>query len=67
MLQIAQISAEHSLYSTAVEAGGDAPPALWARRSLFAARGDSLLVNEVFLPAIELCAPPRHVLRRYRR
>lgn len=42
----------HPLYHSAIAVLGDAPPKLWARRSLFILRGAPLLVTEVFLPEI---------------
>ena len=46
------LHANHPLYHSAIAVLGDAPPRLWARRSLFILRGAPLLVTEVFLPEI---------------
>ncbi|WP_148717018.1 chorismate--pyruvate lyase family protein [Chitinolyticbacter meiyuanensis] len=45
-----RVDARHPLWRKAVTAVGPLPPRLWARRSLFYAGGDRLLVTEVFLP-----------------
>lgn len=42
----------HPLYQRAAVVLGDAPPRLWARRSLFCLHDAPLLVTEVFLPEI---------------
>lgn len=42
----------HPLYRRAAAQVKRAPPALWARRSIFAAGNSPILVSEVFLPAI---------------
>lgn len=46
------LHSNHPLYHSAIAVLGDAPPRLWARRSLFIVRGAALLVTEVFLPEI---------------
>jgi chorismate--pyruvate lyase len=46
------LHSNHPLYHSAIAVLGDAPPRLWARRSLFILRGAPLLVTEVFLPEI---------------
>lgn len=51
-LRFRRIRRGHPLYTAAARLLGSAPPALWARRSLFVFHGSRLLVTEVFLPAI---------------
>lgn len=52
-LQYRRVDARHPLLRQAVRAGvATSRAALWARRSLFFLRGHSLMVTEVFLPAI---------------
>src|SRR5471030_1133639 len=47
------VDRRHPLWIKANAAAGPLPPRLWARRSLFNAGRDRLLVTELFLPAIE--------------
>lgn len=47
-----KLSASHVLFEHACRRLPSAPPELWARRSLFTLHGQSILVTEVFLPAI---------------
>ncbi len=47
-----KLNAHHELYRRACAGLDDAPPYLWARRSLFALHGSPILVTEVFLPGI---------------
>ncbi|MDR3410353.1 MAG: chorismate lyase [Formivibrio sp.] len=47
------IDRRHPLWIKAKAATGTLPPRLWARRSLFHAGRDRLLVTELFLPATE--------------
>ena len=42
----------HPLYRRAVSALRVAPPALWARRSVFMLRNNPILVTEIFLPGV---------------
>lgn len=42
----------HALYRRAVAVLQDAPPCLWARRSVFTLQDASILVTEVFLPGV---------------
>ena len=42
----------HPLYRRAAAQVRNVPPALWARRSIFAMGGSPILVSEVFLPAL---------------
>ncbi len=51
-----RIDHRHPLWIKANAAAGPLPPRLWARRSLFHAGRDRLLVTELFLPAIERTA-----------
>ena len=56
-LRFRQLNRRHPLYRRAEFLLADAPPTLWARRSLFVLAGAPLLVTEVFLPAILALAP----------
>ncbi len=56
-LRFRRVRRGSALYKSACAALDIAPPALWARRSLFVLRGSRLLVTEVFLPAILALAP----------
>lgn len=47
-----KVSRRHFLYDRACERLMIKPADLWARRSLFTLHGQSILVTEVFLPAI---------------
>lgn len=47
-----KVSAGHSLFEQACRRLPSIPSSLWARRSLFTLHGQSILVTEVFLPAI---------------
>nr|WP_090333966.1 chorismate lyase [Nitrosomonas sp. Nm51] len=52
-LEFKKVSSGHFLYDRAIlHLTTDNPPHLWARRSLFTLRGQSILVTEVFLPDI---------------
>lgn len=51
-LRFRKLNAAHPLYRRACRKLREKPPALWARRSLFSLRGQSILVTEVFLPSI---------------
>ena len=51
-LEFKRISSGHFLYDRAVVRLTARPAHLWARRSLFALQGQSILVTEVFLPGI---------------
>ena len=51
-LEFNKISRGHFLYDRACAKLSTKPANLWARRSLFTLHGQSILVTEVFLPAI---------------
>lgn len=51
-LEFKKVSSGHFLYDRAVARLTKRPLVLWARRSLFTLRGQSILVTEVFLPDI---------------
>ncbi|SFW27612.1 chorismate lyase [Nitrosovibrio sp. Nv17] len=51
-LRFRKLTAAHPLFHRACRELVVRPSGLWARRSLFALRGQSILVTEVFLPAI---------------
>lgn len=47
-----QLTSPHPLFKRACRRLSSPPASLWARRSLFTLQGQSILVTEVFLPAI---------------
>lgn len=51
-LEFKKLSPGHTLFEHACQRLSSAPSNLWARRSLFTLHGQSILVTEVFLPAI---------------
>lgn len=51
-LEFKKVNQGHFLYDRACARLHKKPATLWARRSLFTLRGQSILVTEVFLPAI---------------
>ncbi len=51
-LEFKKVSSGHFLYNRACARLQTRPSNLWARRSLFALHGQSILVTEVFLPSI---------------
>ena len=51
-LQFKKVARGHFLYDRACNRLLEKPANLWARRSLFTLHGQSILVTEVFLPAI---------------
>lgn len=51
-LRFRKLNSTHPLFRRACENLQANPPGLWARRSLFSLRGQSILVTEVFLPSI---------------
>jgi chorismate--pyruvate lyase len=54
-LKTKRLDHRHALYQPAIDAmklDPSAPPTLWARRSLFVFRSQSVLVTEVFSPAL---------------
>lgn len=51
-LEFKKVSRGHFLYDRACAGLSSRPANLWARRSLFTLHGQSILVTEVFLPAI---------------
>lgn len=57
-LAFRRLGRHHPLYCAATRVLGDAPTALWARRSLFLRGRAPLLVTEVFLPEILRLAAP---------
>ena len=48
------VDQRHPLWQKAQAVAGPLPSRLWARRSLFYAGNDCLLVTEVFLPAVTI-------------
>ena len=52
-LTMRRLDARHPLYRAARRHAGLTAPTVWARRSVFCLNGHPLLVNEVFLPAID--------------
>lgn len=56
-LQFKKLNPRHALYRRACRNLAQRPSHLWARRSVFILRGRTLLVTEVFLPAILALAP----------
>ena len=52
-LTMRRLDARHPLYRAARRHAGLTAPHVWARRSVFCLNGHPLLVNEVFLPAID--------------
>ena len=50
--QFKKLHSSHPLFRRACRGLPAPPPCLWARRSLFSLHGKSILVTEVFLPAI---------------
>ncbi len=59
--ELARLLPAHALYA---DAGCPAGDALWARRRRYRLQGHTLLVTEVFLPALTRPAPPEPPLRR---
>jgi len=53
-LTMRRLDARHPLYRAARHHTGLTVPYVWARRSVFCLNGHPLLVNEVFLPAIDM-------------
>ena len=51
-IEFLRLDARHPLYRRAMVHTQDAQPILWARRSRHSYRGQSVVVTEVFLPAI---------------
>lgn len=51
-LEFKKLKAGHFIFDRASEKLAQVPSSLWARRSLFTLQGQSILVTEVFLPAI---------------
>lgn len=51
-LRFKKLTPSHPLFRRACERLRVKPQGLWARRSLFSLRGQSILVTEVFLPSI---------------
>ena len=51
-LRFKRLNSAHPLFSRACSNLREKPSGLWARRSLFSLRGQSILVTEVFLPSI---------------
>lgn len=65
-LEFRRLDGRHPLYRAAIEHPADKPPALWARRSVFARDGHPILVTEVFLPEVLRLTPPQHAARSTR-
>ena len=65
-LQYRRLDGRHPLYRAAIEHVTDKPPALWARRSVFARDDHPILVTEVFLPEVLRLPPPQHAARSAR-
>lgn len=51
-LRFKKLSPHHILYQLAVQHLSNKPAYLWARRSIFSLNGATILVTEVFLPAL---------------
>ncbi len=51
-LEFKKLKKDHFIFDRASQRLGHTPSSLWARRSLFTLQGQSILVTEVFLPAI---------------
>ena len=51
-LRFRKLTSGHPLFKHACRRLDEKPSGLWARRSLFSLRGQSILVTEVFLPSI---------------
>lgn len=51
-VQAARLNARHGLYHAACAHLAERPAELWGRRTLFAYAGQTLLVNEIFLPPV---------------
>ena len=51
-VEVARISARHALFRAACAHLAQPPAEVWGRRTLFAYAGQTLLVNEIFLPPI---------------
>lgn len=51
-IQIARLTVRHPLYQRAIKHASGQPDSLWARRSCFWLSGKLILVNEIFLPAV---------------
>lgn len=51
-IEIACLNADHPLYQQAIKHTEQRPESLWARRSCFWLSGKLILVNEIFLPAV---------------
>jgi chorismate--pyruvate lyase len=55
-MEVARLLPRHPLFGAATAGLEQRPDEIWGRRTLFHLRDASLLVNEVFLPAIRECA-----------
>lgn len=51
-IELARLTARHTLFRSACSHLEKPPAALWGRRTLFEYAGHPLLVNEIFLPAL---------------
>ena len=51
-VEVARITPRHRLFARATAHLGRHPQVIWGRRTLFEYRGERILVNELFLPAI---------------
>jgi chorismate--pyruvate lyase len=65
-LRYRRLDRRHPLYDAAIEHLSDKPPALWARRSIFARAGHPILVTEVFLPEVLRLPPLRCAVKNMR-
>ncbi len=61
-LEFRRLDSRYPLYRAAAVHLAEAPPSLWARRSVFSRGGRPILVTEVFLPEV-LRLPPHPCLR----
>lgn len=55
-MEVARLQPRHPLFGVATADLQQRPDEIWGRRTLFHLGDASLLVNEVFLPAIRECA-----------
>jgi chorismate--pyruvate lyase len=66
-VQLARMRPGQPLFEAAVAGLETRPDEIWGRRSVFRVGGKPLLVSEIFLPGIELCArQPAEWARRHR-
>jgi chorismate--pyruvate lyase len=53
-IEVARLQPRHTLFAAATATLEDRPDELWGRRTLFYLAGVPLLVNEIFLPNIQI-------------